>query len=70
VFPGLFLLGIALTGGPFWSHYYSHIVGPCLIAATPALGQLARLPGSLSAGVVYLGATAVVGYVMLYWQIF
>ncbi|MFP8879457.1 MAG: hypothetical protein VCE43_08350 [Myxococcota bacterium] len=70
VFSGLFLLGIALTGGPFWSRYYSHIVGPCLIAATPALGQLARLPGSLSAGVVYLGATAVVGYVMLYWQIF
>ncbi len=67
---GLFLLGIALTGGPFWSRYYSHIVGPCLIAATPALGRLALLPGSLSVGAVYLAATAGVGYAMLYWQIF
>ncbi len=70
VFAALFLLGITLTGGPFWSRYYAHIVGPCLIAATPALGQLARLPGSLSVGLVYLCATVAVGYAMLYWQIF
>ena len=59
-----------MTGGPFWSRYYANIVGPVLIAATPALGQLARLPGALLAGVVYLGATVGVGYAMLYWQIF
>jgi hypothetical protein len=70
LYSGLFLLGIVVTGGPFWSRYYAHIVGPVLIAATPALGQIARLPGSLSLGLVYLGATAVVGYAMLYWQIF
>lgn len=70
VFSSLFLLGITLAGGPFWSRYYAHIVGPCLIAAAPALGQLARLPGSLSVGLVYLGATVVTGYAMLYWQIF
>jgi hypothetical protein len=70
VYSGLFLLGIVVTGGPFWSRYYAHIVGPCLIAATPALGQLARLPGSLSVGLVYLGACVAVSYAMLYWQIF
>lgn len=66
----LFLASIAVVGGPFWSRYYAHVVGPWLVAAAPALGRLAIRDGSLAFSIVYLAATASVSYAMLTWMIF
>jgi len=66
----LFLLGIAVTGGPFWSRYYSHIAGPCLLAAAPALARFATLPGSRAAVLLYLGGCAAVSYTMMALELF
>jgi hypothetical protein len=69
LFAALFLGGIAVTGGPFWSRYYSHILAPCLLAAAPGFERAGALPGSRDVLLVYLAGTAAVGYAMMAWHI-
>jgi hypothetical protein len=66
----LFFASLFAVRGPFWSRYYSHVVGPCLLLALPRLSQMLvtgmwRVP--LPA---YLFGVAAVQYAMLWRHIF
>ncbi|MDP8225794.1 MAG: hypothetical protein P9L99_20710 [Candidatus Lernaella stagnicola] len=69
-YPVLFLLSVTAVRGPYWSRYYSHLLGPLLLLAAPHLARLSRQQRGAWLAPTYVAGVAAVQYTMIAAHIF